>query len=397
MLKIRTSPESFFVFVLFIPFLLVWHTAEIYKVMEFTKPLFYFLPVLGTLSVLAYNFYTPENKLTLDTSYIQLALVYVLLVCVSLLFNFNEIYWETFFRDLLIFLLPLVFFCFKLHFTDWQFKAIFLAGFLCYFIWTRFKFSFVLLSSFLVSNFHFSVEYHFGCIAGLFIVYFLYKKQWLWLAASVVFMLLVNKRANILGLFPAIVIFYLFVIPFKLHKKKISLFIFLLIYYMTFWAIGTNIEASATFFLKLLGKEEIDLDYFLTGRMILITHLQPEITERGIVAYLFGNGPGQADAYLWKTISSPIYDKIAKPYLVHNDFLKLQFDVGLFGAVLYFFICYYLYACSPLGIFVFLYTIPLFLIDNTLIFLYNILVGAVAARVMDKDEHTLSSPPLSLH
>lgn len=176
------------------------------------------------------------------------------------------------------------------------------------------------------------------------------------------------------------------------------LFVFLFAYFMFFWMIGTNMEYFGKLFLQLVGNEDIDLDYFLTGRMILINHLQPEILNRGLITYLFGNGPGQADVFLWKTLKDgTIYLWETRPYLVHNDFLKLQFDIGLIGAVLYFFVFYYLYAVSRLGVLVFLYAIPLFLIDNTVIYLYNILVGGIAARVFHKqtaDEFDIFGPPL---
>jgi len=396
-LSIKLVPSQVFIYFMFIPFLLIYHINTIYEFSESLNSVFYFLPLLGVFMLLLYNFFTTDTKLQLNLSFIQLAIAYLTIVGVGMYFSDVEIYYPTFIRDIVIAVFPLLFFAFAWQFTERQFNWLFIAAILSYFIWIEFKFSPVFLSTILITSYS-SVEYHFGCVAGLFVVYYLYKKNWLWFAISIGFIFFVNKRANLLGLFAAIPVYYLLVKPFKIYDKKMWLFVFLFAYFMFFWMIGTNMEYFGKLFLQLVGNEDIDLDYFLTGRMILINHLQPEILNRGLITYLFGNGPGQADVFLWKTLKDgTIYLWETRPYLVHNDFLKLQFDIGLIGAVLYFFVFYYLYAVSRLGVLVFLYAIPLFLIDNTVIYLYNILVGGIAARVFHKqtaDEFDIFGPPL---
>jgi len=383
-LGVKLQPAQLFIYGLFIPFLVLYHVNYYLSLSESLNTLFYFLPVFGIIILLIHNFFAVDSKLKIDLSLIQLIFFYIFVVAVGQYFAQADIYYPNFIRDIVIAILPLLFFSFNWKFTEKQFNWLFFAAIISYCIWIEFKFSLSVLNTILVTS-HSATEYHFGCVVGLFVVYYLYKKQWLWLAIAIIFILVVNKRANLLGLFASIPLYYLVVKPFKIYDKKNTLFIFLFLYYMFFWMIGTNMEYFGKLFLQLIGNEDIDLDYFLTGRMILIYQLQPEILGRGLLTFLFGNGPGQADVFIWKTLKDgSIYLWEAKPYLVHNDFLKLQFDVGLIGAVLYFFIFYYLYAVSRIGVFIFLYAIPLFLIDNTVIYLYNILVGCIAARVIEK-------------
>lgn len=385
--RLRLTPETLFLF-FFLSFLLLWHIFQVFQVFEEFKAGFYFLPLVGIGMIFLHSFYNTRYTIRMRLDPVYVMLVYWAICAVSYLFTQQELYAETYIRDFVILSLPMLMFAFTWEFKHWQFVWLFLVAVFCYMLWIKFEFSFIILSSLLISNYHFYAEYHFGCIAGVFVLYFLYRKNWLWLLAAIVFLLFVNKRANMLGLIPAIAVYYVIVVPFKLHQNKKAAFWFMFIYYLVFYIVGTNLAFFAEVFLRLLGKEYIDLDYFLTGRMILINQLQPELSSRGILAFLFGNGPGTADYFLWKTIGHWVYEGYTKPYLVHNDFLKLQFDVGVFGVLIYFFMAYYLYAGSNLGFLMFLYVIPLFLIDNTLIYLYNILVAAIAARVVDSNTKT---------
>jgi hypothetical protein len=206
-------------------------------------------------------------------------------------------------------------------------------------------------------------------------------------------MVMVNKRATFLGLMASLPTYYLIYKPLQLSKNKWATFVFLALYYFLFCIISLNIKYFGQLFLDLTNNRNIALDYFLTGRLILVDQLQPEVYNSGIMKYLFGHGPGQSEYYLWKTLAHPVYEKYEKPYLVHNDFLKLNFDIGLIGLVLYFLMIYYLYAVSNLGVLMFLYTVPLFLIDNTIIYLYNILVAAIVARIhCDPNEPKIETP-----
>ncbi|MFN0050322.1 MAG: hypothetical protein ACKVOU_14455 [Cytophagales bacterium] len=380
----KVDASKLFVYFLFIPLLIIYHFAYGYDLPEVLRSIFYILPFAGLIVLFICNLFSPESKLKLSVSYIQLAVAFLVIVAIGLYLNAKDIYFSTFYRDILIFVMPLLLFAFEWRFSERQFNWLFITAVFSFAAWKQFDLELNILNTILTTS-QSDTEYHFGCVVGIFVIYYLYKKKWLLLAISILFLSLVSKRASLLGLFAAVPIYYFIIKPAKLYDKKLWLFVCLFCYYMFFWMIGTNIEFFGKLFLNIIGKGEMDLDYFLTGRMILVNLLQPEILDRGFLSFMFGNGPGQAEVFLWKTMRhANIYLWMAKPFLVHNDFLKMQFEIGFIGATLSFFIFYYLYAVSRLGIFIFLYTIPLFLIDNTIIYLYNILVGCIAARVFDK-------------
>jgi O-antigen ligase len=120
------------------------------------------------------------------------------------------------------------------------------------------------------------------------------------------------------------------------------------------------------------------------GREVFITYLKEAIQESDLLNYLFGYGPGQADVYL-KEVARPdwggLYGSSVNP---HNDFLKLKFDYGLIGSLLMFLVFYSAYFKSKMGIMMFLYTIPLFLVDNSFIFIYFWFIALVLARYEDE-------------
>lgn len=370
------------VYFLFIPLILGYH------IVPELKPVFYFMPFAGILYVSTTYFIKSDiRNIPLFKSHFYVVLAYLFASALSIFFvpDETEIYWSNVNRDIVIVTGPLLLFSVKdLKFKHIHVIMLLLTSFLCYVIWINFDINWNFMSSLVYSNYDFVHEYHFGSVVCIFVIYFMYKKDYKFLAVAILLMLLVNKRANLLGIFPAIFTFFIFFKLLKIHKYKYLVFILLLAYYFTFYLVAMNIEDFTKAFLILIDKEDVPIDTFLTGRLILIKDILPEIYNRGIVRFVFGNGVGQAEFFIWKTIYNPIYYFYTKPFLLHNDFLKLHFDVGFMGVIIYFFVMYYIYACSNLGYLMFFSFIPLFLIDNTLIFSYNIIIACIIARV-DED------------
>jgi hypothetical protein len=378
MFNIRKS--SFFTYFLFIPLILVYH------LFEDIKQVFYILPVPVIISMLVFQFFkTQQEALVLDRNMIQALLLYMLICGASLFFAPDDIYWFTAWRDMIIISSPFFIFCFMVRYSHQNIIWLMVTSFVGYLIWIKFKIDLVFLKSLLVSNFSWRNEYDYGTITGIFIIYFLYKKDYKMLGLAIVFLLFVNKRGTFLGLLPAIIAFYGIIKFFHIDNNKWALFGFLFLYYMFFYVFSINLPLIASTFLEIMERKDIDIDRFLTGRVVMIRELTPEIYGRGWLNYLFGNGPGQADFYLWKVIKHPIYNFYIRPINPHNDFLKLHFDIGLIGVVVYFLIMYYMYCVSEIGILIFLFVVPLFLIENTLIYYINLLLCCVVVRA---DENT---------
>ncbi|MDX2195468.1 MAG: hypothetical protein NW207_03535 [Cytophagales bacterium] len=381
MLKI--SPATVFTYLLFIPLIITYHFYED------IKQIFYLLAPLSIALILCIYLYDHKKRdINLHYGILQTLALYFLACAISLFFNFQDIYWFTAVRDMIIISSPLLIFMVRYEFVNHHIIALFITSFICYLIWIQFKIEFIHIKSLFESNYDWRHEYDYGTIVGPFILYFLYKKDYKMLLLSLLFLLLVNKRATFMGLLPAFFTYYVIIKFFKIDENKNVLIAFLMFYYFSFYIISINLPFFASMFLGLFGKGEILLDNFLTGRVIMINELQPELYNRGPVAYLFGNGVGQADYYLWKVIKNPVYNFYVKPVNPHNDYLKLHFDVGLLGVVVYFFMAYYMYVHnSGLGILMFLYTIPLLLIDNGLIYYFNLIVTCIISRA-DNDGKT---------
>lgn len=371
----QLSKGSFFTYFLFIPLILIYHLfVEI-------KQVFYILPVPVLISMIIFQYYNQKNQpIKLDRNMIQILVLYLLICGLSLFFATQQIYWFTAWRDIIIISSPLIIFCFDVKYSNRNVIILMIASFVGYLIWIKFNINFIFLKSLLVSNFHMGIEYDYGTITGIFILYFLYKRDYKMLAFAVLFLLFVNKRGTFLGLIPAILYYYGVIKFFKIDKSKVLLVVFLFIYYIGFYLVSVNLPALASFFLEVMEKKEIVLDNFLTGRIVMIRELTPEIYNRGWINYTFGNGVGQSDYYLWKVIKNPIYNFFNRPINPHNDFLKLHFDIGLVGVLLYFLLMYYMYCVSNVGILIFLFVVPLFLIENTLIYYLNLILCCVVVR-----------------
>ncbi len=375
------------VYIFFTPLLLIYH------LFESAKQIFYFIPFFATayifaIKLLKYN----ETTLKINKSPILVILLYVFFCFFSIFIlpSGTEIYWSNVFRDTVITVGALLLFSIEgLKFKHSHIVWLLILSCICYIIAIEFDINWNFMSSILYSNYDFRHEYHFGSIACIFVLYFIYKKDYKFLLLAILLMLLVNKRANLMGIIPACITFWFCFVIFDITKHKLLLIGLIVLYYIVFYLLAINIESCTVFFLQSIGKSYIDADTFLTGRLIMQRDLVLQIYERGFVNYLFGNGVGQTEFFLWKTIYNEVYYFYEKPFLAHNDFMKLHFDIGLFGVVVYFFVMYYLYCVSSLGCFMYFGILPLFLIDNTIIFLYNMLVACMVARV-DEDSKPAS-------
>ncbi|MDX2188987.1 MAG: hypothetical protein SFY32_03915 [Bacteroidota bacterium] len=377
MVKLNTG--SILTYFLYIPLMIVYHSIKEIKQILYALPLFVTMVVL-IFYACDYIFNKRKYPLKLDRGLVT-SLGFFLFACISSLIVAPEtIYWFTFFRDIIIIAGPIIIFSYDVKYSHSDVVALLFTALVTYLIWIKFNVDFVFLKSIFESNYVVDNEYDYGTITGIFIIYFLYKKDYKMLLVAIVYLLFVNKRATFLGLLPSILAYYGGIRFFQLDKNKWALFSFLFAYYISFYIISINLPYFTSQFLALTGKQHIKLDDFLTGRMVMMNPMLPEIYNRGFLNYFFGNGIGQADYWLWKTVKHFIYNFKDKPINPHNDFMKLQFDIGLFGVIVYFFIMYYMYCVSNVGIMIFLFAVPLFLIENTLIYYINLILCCVVAR-----------------
>ncbi len=376
---IRLNRSSIFLYVLLIPSLIAYHALDRAK-------LIYFIPVIMIVLFLLENILTnkKEEGMKYEPNMIFSLALYIILMLLGLGLNYDTLNYKVFIRDILIILSPIIVFTMKMSFNEKHIKWLFVASAVSYFAWVGFDIELDFSFNFIRSNYNLSTEFHNGVILGCFFLFFIYRKKFLWAIPAAILILMSGKRSIILGLLPAMATYYLFIKPLNIDKNKFLLALVLSLYFFVFYAIGLNLDTFAKWFLDLVGIDSRDsLDRFLMGREIFIIHLKEHIAQSEIFQYLFGYGPGQADLFIHDVVRPDWGSEKRDVMNPHNDFLKMRFDYGLIGSLLLFSIFYSAYIRTKMGIQIFLYTIPIFLVDNSFIFIYYWFIAMVVARFDD--------------
>ena len=108
------------------------------------------------------------------------------------------------------------------------------------------------------------------------------------------------------------------------------------------------------------------------GRYSFAEALWAHLSQGGMAHWLFGFGPGAADAWLAHK------DILANP---HNDWLKILVDYGAFGLLLLHGVLAVLFPRTRLGNMLYLYAAVLMITDNTLIYLFHFAVVFLISRI----------------
>ena len=363
------------IYVFIIPSLILYHALDRAKFI-------YFLPLVFWVIILLTGVYSKNKKIQIDRNTGIGLLVYLVLAMLSIVAGFWSIEYSMVLRDVLIFSSPLVLFLPYVRFTELHAKFLFIASIISYVAWVGpGAFTAELSFRILTSNFNTNAEFHNGIIFGGFLLFFLDRKKWLWALAAFVIIFLTGKRAIYLGLAPALGFYYGFLLPTKIIDNREGLALSLFAYFMVFFFIGFFlIEVSGWFIDEFDDSGRLTVHNFLMGREKFIYGLKNEMARSGFLSHLFGHGPGQADYYLMSEIK-PDWVHKNRPVNPHNDFLKLVFDYGWVGAISFFVVLYSFYVKTRYGVMMILYTIPLFLVDNSLIFVYYLFIGGVISRI----------------
>jgi hypothetical protein len=108
------------------------------------------------------------------------------------------------------------------------------------------------------------------------------------------------------------------------------------------------------------------------GRYSFAEALWAHWSQGGMAHWLFGFGPGAADAWLAHK------DMLANP---HNDWLKILVDYGAFGMLLLSGVLAVLFPRTRLGNMLYLYAAILMITDNTLIYLFHFAIVFLISRI----------------
>jgi hypothetical protein len=229
-----------------------------------------------------------------------------------------------------------------------------------------------------------STEYDFGIVFGLFSVHFLMTRSWAFFLPSALVSLMVSKRALLVGFLVSAAWWFLFGRSERISPKVKSglmaaLYAGLMVFSLFMAELGRMV-------LGWFSITNISVGNFLMGRNSLITALRSKMDSDSPTAY-FGHGPGSADTFLasngvgW----GPITDT---PFNPHNDYMKIFFDYGILGYLVFFWILLNFYGATSKGKALMAYTITVFCFDNSLIFMvYHVVAGFMCAEYvrLEKD------------
>lgn len=205
---------------------------------------------------------------------------------------------------------------------------------------------------------------------GLIALYFIFAKDWKWVAISIFIVILEFKRISILAMVPCV----LACLAFR-FENKFSSFSERLMGIAGFGVISliglyfdTIVVAVANYF-----EIRTNIDVLTLGRYTFDSILSKKIEFADISHKLIGFGPGSSQHNL------EIYGFKIAP---HNDYLKILFEYGWIGYfVIYAIFCSYLVR-TRFGIVLLTYQALIFTTDNTLIYLWHLLTLPVVLCAM---------------
>lgn len=370
--ELRFRVEDLFVYILFAPLFFIYSGFEVSAPLYLVIPLFFIIDV-----------YVRKNlDRQIDRNLAKSLLMYLLMILISVIVSINDLHFKVLIRDVIIISSPLLLFSYYgLTFDTKHIICLFLVSFLgfCFKveIWnanTTGIFSLNILSSRWGSD----IEYHAGSFLGSFFLFFFFKRKFLWAIAALLFVLAAGKRSILLGIFPS---FLIYLIVGNTVKRNTNFRLVLMsVYFFSCYFVGVYIVDIAIFLFDFLNIKDIPVKAFLMGRENVFITLKPLLYSDGILNSLFGHGPGQADIYLTLHKSVSWYKVYPEGTNPHNDFLKLQYDYGLVGILGFFCILTWLYNSKKFGFLMFLYTVPILIVDNSLIFIYHQIVLGIISR-----------------
>jgi hypothetical protein len=312
-------------------------------------------------------------------------LLYIVIVLLSSIVSADNIGQKFFTRDLIIISSSFVLFLFPLNISEKHLHFIFTILFLSYliYLWQNgFKFIFSeIQTSFNPLNAimpeRSDSEWDNGYAFGSFLIFYIFRRKKLLSILCFIIVVLISKRLLFLALGSSFVTYLLFFRDERLSPKSTKVKIILFCYVLFFYLFAVHLQGIAQYFISIF-QMNIDITGLLQGRDYVINFLLKQLQNDNLLIKLFGHGAGSADAFVGSTgffSTNP-----------HNDFLKLQFDYGYIGLIFFIIILYLFYVKNKIGIFIFLFVIPLFTSENTLIYLGFIIPSAMIC-------HFNESPP----
>lgn len=309
---------------------------------------------------------------------------YLAMVAISTFLNHDTIVPSLVIRDAIIISSPFLFFLSSEKTSEKYVKFSFCSLAIAFFLFNNnFQHVFSYLSTFSIRYLFFPqrtlIEFDLGAIFGLFLLYFVQRRQLKWIILCLVLILLSGKRVVLLAAIPALLLHATILVRGgSLHRIFSCIFI------------AVALSASAVFLFELVDwcikifDLQFSAHFFLMGRSQVILILREQIFDNSsILQFFFGHGPGMADYFLGSNfLVSWSNGFTANP---HNDFLKLFYDYGLLGKAAFLVGASFMFCRTSHGALVWTYTLFVFLVDNPLIFFVYLFNLALVSNTEEPD------------
>lgn len=311
-------------------------------------------------------------------------MIYIILIALSSLnalimgFSINV---PIYIRDIFIIVSPIIIFSHQLRFSNHHVTILLVTWFISFLVWFGFSGEFRIGFDILLGRSE-GAELHQAAFLGFFFFFFLMRRKYIFWILTILLIFLAGKRVVFLGIVPALISYFFLFKVIKVSYNGTFAKIFLILYAISFFLSALYLVELTTLFLELVGMEDYKLSGFLQGRNDVVSTLRPEILSSGLNNSLFGHGPGQADIFL-SINRSLMWSKVGLPANPHNDFLKIAFEYGLVGVFGFYIILKNLFVTGRIGYTLLLYAIPVFLVDNSLIFIWHFITGLIMAHQQD--------------
>lgn len=375
----KWSREDVFIYLLFSPAMVLYILADRFPLI-YATPFMYAIPAAADALKQKFSF---ESRLKGVFKTLVFPVFLLIQTALVLVWHDEVFLYKPLVRDLIIhsgfFLLILI----PGNFSFRHIRFLFLVLIFSYLAWIDYSDPFALIS--LLFSSRPPTEFDMGLFFGLFSIYFLFRKNFFWLFASLIVLIFVSKRVVYLGLVLSALWFLMQQIRTPLIQSILRQYMLLPI----FIAATLFCFFMIPFLQLIFGNDATSLnqiDAFLSGRLNAILFEIKAISESSLWQKILGHGAGQLDVQLSLHQPVPWAKVFPEPTNPHNDYLKILFDFGITGSFAYAISLQSRYTKTQFGFALLVFSWTLFFFENALIHIYFNMISAILLQAFENEQ-----------
>jgi len=213
-------------------------------------------------------------------------------------------------------------------------------------------------------------EHHtLGFVLPVCFLYAYFEKSIPLMALSGLLSVLAMKRIAIIAL---IAVLILSVLPLSKKPRVLICLVIGVLMFLVSHYLDLLIEV-----VQVLWPESKDFRDLFSGRGPLVATVREKAySETGMAAVIFGNGPGYASKLAVELLSADLKH-------IHNDYIRIFLDYGIFGSIFWLSVLARLAAISKLTFCLALYQLIVFTTDNTFVYYPHLVAFYLMAKLHD--------------